>query len=664
MAEKAQKGRRLLSIDGGGVRGLSALLIIRDIMRRIQIREGLHSLPRPCDYFDLICGSGTGGLIALMLGRLCLPIDDAIASFKTFAKEVYGEGRKRFSKERFKATVLELASRAIVSRVLDDENARLFDDFAAANNACKVFVCAMFADNLNASSPTLLRTYRARNNTSSNFTIWQAARATMAMPGDFKPATLSGEFGLQHRFIDGGVGSNNPSQLALREAESIFPGDALAVLISVGTGRSEIIADSAHQMAAASDPSALMQRVAVDCERVSDELTGRFSQRPGAYYRCSVIHGTEGVSWVDAKALDTVVTQTSRYLEGLRISAELDSMVESLLDVRARAVLAGHNLISSATIRVLKVVPSATPTFTGRHETLSEMDVYFGAGSSLAATYRKVFVLYGPAGVGKSQCAYKFIEVSQAQDDPRFSHVFLIDASSERSIKADLTDLAINGGGVRGLSALLIIREIMYRIQTEKELPSLPRPCDYFDLVGGSGTGGLIALMLGRLRMSVDDAIATFETFVKDVYEHGRKRFGEGKFKATTLELAAKAIVANVLSDANVRMLADTTTNDNACNVFVCAMLADNMNAGIPEVLRTYSVKANASPDYYIWEAVRATMAMPGHFKPAALTAGHVHHHYIDGGVGANNPSQIALREAEALFPGDALATLLRLCKA
>lgn len=129
--------------------------------------------------------------------------------------------------------------------------------------------------------------------------------------------------------------------------------------------------------------------------------------------------------------------------------------------------------------------------------------------------------------------------------------------------------LSIDGGGVRGLSALLIIREIMYCIQTEKELPSLPRPCDYFDLVGGSGTGGLIALMLGRLRMSVDDAITTFETFVKDVYEHGRKRFGEGKFKATTLELAAKAIVENVLGDANVRMLADSTTDGGACNVYV-----------------------------------------------------------------------------------------------
>ena len=34
-----------------------------------------HEIPKPCDHFDLIVGTGTGGLIALMLGRLRLDLE-------------------------------------------------------------------------------------------------------------------------------------------------------------------------------------------------------------------------------------------------------------------------------------------------------------------------------------------------------------------------------------------------------------------------------------------------------------------------------------------------------------------------------------------------------------------------------------------------------------
>jgi len=61
---------RVLSLDGGGVRGLSSLLILREIMEDIEQRTGSSQTPRPCEYFDLIGGTSTGGLIAIMLGLL------------------------------------------------------------------------------------------------------------------------------------------------------------------------------------------------------------------------------------------------------------------------------------------------------------------------------------------------------------------------------------------------------------------------------------------------------------------------------------------------------------------------------------------------------------------------------------------------------------------
>jgi hypothetical protein len=47
--------------DGGGIRGLSELIILGEIMKRIRSSDGLRLTPRPCDYFDLIGGTGTGG---------------------------------------------------------------------------------------------------------------------------------------------------------------------------------------------------------------------------------------------------------------------------------------------------------------------------------------------------------------------------------------------------------------------------------------------------------------------------------------------------------------------------------------------------------------------------------------------------------------------------
>jgi len=65
---------RILALDGGGVRGLSEVLMLKNLFQRVDFEEndGRRSefLPEPWKFFDLICGTSTGGLLALMLGRL------------------------------------------------------------------------------------------------------------------------------------------------------------------------------------------------------------------------------------------------------------------------------------------------------------------------------------------------------------------------------------------------------------------------------------------------------------------------------------------------------------------------------------------------------------------------------------------------------------------
>ena len=63
----------ILSLYGGGVRGLSSLLILNSLMTQALLQQNGHesnAIPKPAYYFDSICGSSTGALIAFMLGRL------------------------------------------------------------------------------------------------------------------------------------------------------------------------------------------------------------------------------------------------------------------------------------------------------------------------------------------------------------------------------------------------------------------------------------------------------------------------------------------------------------------------------------------------------------------------------------------------------------------
>jgi patatin-like phospholipase/acyl hydrolase len=59
-SEGAQTANLNLEPDGGGIRGLSEIIILHEIMARLRTDPNLE-IPRPCDYFDLICGTSTGG---------------------------------------------------------------------------------------------------------------------------------------------------------------------------------------------------------------------------------------------------------------------------------------------------------------------------------------------------------------------------------------------------------------------------------------------------------------------------------------------------------------------------------------------------------------------------------------------------------------------------
>ena len=140
------------------------------------------------------------------------------------------------------------------------------------------------------------------------------------------------------------------------------------------------------------------------------------------------------------------------------------------------------------------------------------------------------------------------------------SHLILVSIMPAGSIRL----LALDGGGVRGLSSLMIIQQLMTIVDAD----SPPRPCDYFDMIGGTSTGGLIAVMLGRLRMTVDECITAYTSLSGRVFEKKSHRANikgklQGRFNAAELERAIKQIIQDRGLDESA-LLKDT---DAPCKV-------------------------------------------------------------------------------------------------
>ncbi|KAF2237517.1 FabD/lysophospholipase-like protein, partial [Viridothelium virens] len=128
--------------------------------------------------------------------------------------------------------------------------------------------------------------------------------------------------------------------------------------------------------------------------------------------------------------------------------------------------------------------------------------------------------------------------------------------ADERNPNAPLRLLSLDGGGVRGLSSLMVLDDLMENIAQEEKRLGLRRrndntrlkPCDYFDLIGGTSTGGIIAILLGRLRLNCRQCIDIYSELAEEIFKNDRvmKIFGtkiplsSNRFSGVVLEKAIK----------------------------------------------------------------------------------------------------------------------------
>jgi patatin-like phospholipase/acyl hydrolase len=80
-------GVRVLSLDGGGVRGILELIVLRYLQDYIAVEIGTY-VPI-IEMFDLVVGTSTGGVIALGLAHCLWSVPDAIAKFTDLANKIF-----------------------------------------------------------------------------------------------------------------------------------------------------------------------------------------------------------------------------------------------------------------------------------------------------------------------------------------------------------------------------------------------------------------------------------------------------------------------------------------------------------------------------------------------------------------------------------------------
>lgn len=147
-------------------------------------------------------------------------------------------------------------------------------------------------------------------------------------------------------------------------------------------------------------------------------------------------------------------------------------------------------------------------------------------------------------------------------------------SSAESNPHAPLRLLSLDGGGVRGLSSLMVLDDLMKSIAQEEKRPgqrlnndtSALRPCDYFDLIGGTSTGGIIAILLSRLRLDCKKCINIYTKLAEQIFKNDRsmKVFGASiptgasRFSGIVLENAIKQALVDLGYDQDELMWDDS----------------------------------------------------------------------------------------------------------
>lgn len=217
--------KRVLSIDGGGIRGLIPALVLAEL-------EKISKRP-VTELFDLIAGTSTGGILALGLAKAS-PSGRAQYGASDLAALYQKRGREIFHRSFWKgvSSVGGLNDETYSAQGLEKV---LLEYMGEARLADALVPTLITSYDIERRSPLFLKSWRPEYN---DILMRDAARATSAAPTYFEPAKV--QVGKQARaLIDGGIFINSPAVSAYAEARRLFPDDPEVLVVSLGTGELE-----------------------------------------------------------------------------------------------------------------------------------------------------------------------------------------------------------------------------------------------------------------------------------------------------------------------------------------------------------------------------------------------------------------------------------------
>jgi patatin-like phospholipase/acyl hydrolase len=230
---------RILSIDGGGIRGILPGIVLNQIEEKLQ-KETNDPNVRLADMFDFMAGTSTGGILTLAYltpnenNRPKLRATEAVNLYLDRGDEIFDvslwqslKSGKGVTDEKYNASELEEA--------LDDT----FGEIKLSN---LLKPCIITSYDIRNGKPHFFKQHKAENKI-YNFKVKDVARATSAAPTYFETARVKSELGTPYPLIDGGVFVNNPALVAYSEVRSMkfsgmdhLPTAEDMMIVSIGTG--------------------------------------------------------------------------------------------------------------------------------------------------------------------------------------------------------------------------------------------------------------------------------------------------------------------------------------------------------------------------------------------------------------------------------------------
>ncbi|CAM6069004.1 unnamed protein product [Sphagnum tenellum] len=223
------RGRRItiLSIDGGGVRGIIPATMLAELESCLQRLDGGDK--RLVDYFDLVAGTSTGGLITAMITapskenpkRPLLSAAEVLKYYQNYSSTIFPQLRRPFG--RLWKKLVALGGPKYKARGFEHLLSKFFDDDLYLDSTLTSVLIPAF--DIKLQQPVFFSSWKARRDPLLNAQLRHVCRATSAAPTYFPPVQFSvvdktkePPESREYHMIDGGIAVNNPTYVAITQA--------------------------------------------------------------------------------------------------------------------------------------------------------------------------------------------------------------------------------------------------------------------------------------------------------------------------------------------------------------------------------------------------------------------------------------------------------------